>query len=220
MHSVFDYIFPHRCVNCSKIIHQKEMPLCLICYANLPFTHWEMDNKNLAYNLIRKTAAIEKGTSILIYKSGNAVQKLIMANKYFNQPHIGEFMAELAFPVVAKDQYDLILCVPSHPRTLRQRGYNQVERFSEELSKKMNIKFDKHLLKRTKRRDSQTHKNRDERYNSLANAFEISNDIIEYKNILLLDDVLTSGATISSCCLSILNKKDVKLSILTMAKVM
>lgn len=220
MRGVFDYIFPNRCVNCSKIIHHKEMPLCLICYANLPFTHWEMDDKNISYELIRKSAAIEKGTSILIYQHGNAVQKLVMANKYFNQPHIGDFMAELAFPVVSKHDYDLILCIPSHARTLRQRGYNQVERFSEKLSEKMNIKFDKHLLKRTKRRDSQTHRNRAERYDSLANAFQVSDDIQQYENILLLDDVLTSGATLSSCCQSILNKKDLKISVLTMAKVM
>lgn len=220
MHRLFEYIFPQRCVNCSRIIHTKEMPLCISCYENLEFTHWELNDQNPTYQNLQEHVPIVSATSILAYRSGNAAKKLIMANKYYNQRQIGVFMAILAYPILENHSFDLILSVPSHPRTIRQRGYNQVHLMAEHLAKMLSIDFDKDLLKRVKRRDSQTHRNRRERYSSLVQAFEAKPLNSSQNKILLLDDVLTSGATLSSCCKAILAQNKAKISVLTMAKAM
>lgn len=219
MLGVFEYIFPNRCVNCTRIIHQKTMPLCLSCYANLSFTHWELNNQNPTYTQLRTYTPIYKATSILGYRHGNVAQKLIMANKYYNQKKIGIFIAELAYPVVSNEKFDVILCIPSHKKTLRQRGYNQVESFSRRLAELLQVDFNPKILCRVKRTDSQTHRNFKERHESLNNAFRVSDEIQKFERVLLLDDVLTTGATLRSCCQAILDQKTVELSVLTMAKV-
>lgn len=217
MRALFEYIFPDRCVNCSRIIHQN-MPLCLVCFGNLSFTHWELDNENPTFQLIENYVPIKNASSLLKYQFDSVSQKLIVSNKYYHQPKIGVFLADLAFPALQNHEFDLLLCIPSHQRTLRHRGYNQVTSFSKRLAELMELEFKPEILKRVKRRDSQVHRNWKERHSSLENAFQVSDEIKLYKKILLLDDVLTSGATISNCCMTILEKKSVDISVYTMAK--
>lgn len=218
MYSVFQYIFPNRCVNCTRIIPEKQMPLCMICYAQMSFTHWPLNDENPAFDLLQKHVAIKNASSLLAYQFGNVTQKLIVANKYYNRPNIGLFLAELAVPTLQNHDFDVLTCIPSHPRTLRQRGYNQVMSFAKRLSTLLELKFSPELLKRIKRRDSQVYRNWNERHASLENAFEVTDEIQHYNNILLVDDVLTSGATVSNCCKAIYAKKQLEISVFTMAK--
>lgn len=199
MQGIVDYIFPFRCVNCKRILSDKQVPVCQKCYFELPFTHDKLDNQGYLYGVLSKKVELEAVSTLLRYKSGNISSKLIRANKYFNQTHIGVFLAELATPQLINHSFDILISVPSHKRTLRKRGYNQVVSFGETLSQNLNIEFNPSLIKRIKRKSSQTHRNKTERKKSLENAFQVSPEIKNYHNILLLDDVITTGSTIISC---------------------
>lgn len=219
MLGILNYIFPHRCVKCTKILSDAAMPLCFGCYQQMPFSHYKLDNENPAYDKISEFAEIKNASSLLLYGQQNAVQKLVMANKYYNLPRIGLFLAEFALRELQQHDFDIITCVPSHIRTIRKRGYNQVEKFATKIAKGLEVEFNPTLIKRIKRRDSQTHKNREGRYKSLENTFEVSDEIKKYDKLLLLDDVLTTGSTLGHCCQEILVKKQIEISVYTMAKV-
>lgn len=219
MQGILDYIFPHRCVHCHRILNDRQLPLCQNCFHALPFTHFHMDKQNSVYQSIASFVEIDGASALLVYEHGNAVQKLIMANKYYNLSHIGSFLAELATEDLKNQSYDVILCIPSHHRTKLHRGYNQVVSFAEKLSENLQVEFRQDVIRRTRRRDSQTHRNRAERQKSMENTFVISDEVQQYQNILLVDDVLTTGATLSSCCREIKKKYNGKLFAYTMAKV-
>ncbi|MDO5655124.1 MAG: hypothetical protein Q4G27_03175 [Flavobacteriaceae bacterium] len=220
MQAIIDLFFPRRCLHCTRIIPDLELPLCMRCYVQMPFTHWEMNRENLLWESLSREAEVEAASALLFYYQQNASKRLIMANKYYNMPFIGKALANLALPTIAVHAYDVITCVPSHHRTMRVRGYNQVSLFAKTLSENLQIPFAPDLLKRIKRKDSQTHKNRFERLNSLRNAFEVSDDLHQYNSILLVDDVHTTGATLVNCCKILHEKKNVKIYVYTMAKVL
>lgn len=199
MQGIVDYIFPFRCVNCRRVIADKQLPLCQKCFYDLPFTHIPLSKENYLYDILCKGVDVDGVSALLRYKSGNISSKLIQANKYFNQTHIGVFLAQLATSQLKNHSFDLLVTVPSHKRTLRERGYNQVVSFAEKLSENLQVEFRSDLIERTKRKNSQTHRNKIERQKSLENAFQVSPEIKNYHNILLLDDVITTGSTIISC---------------------
>ena len=117
-------------------------------------------------------------------------------------------------------EIDLIVPVPLHPLKMWRRGFNQAAVIADEISKAMGgIEVDKRVLKRRRNTSSQTIKDREERADSVSKAFCLNRDYIEGKHILLVDDVLTTGATISACGKAILSVSDTRLSVATLAYV-
>lgn len=219
MQGILDLFFPKRCVGCTRILSRSPLPVCVKCYNEIPFSHWPVNRENPTFETLNRHADIEAASSLMLYSQQNTAKKLVMANKYYNMPGIGEALAELSLEILRPLDIEVITCVPSHSKTLKIRGYNQVFPFAQRLSQLQKTEFNPGLLKRTQRRDSQTHKNREERMHSLGSAFLVSDDIKKYQSILLLDDVLTTGATLSNCCNLMLEKKEIKIYVFTMAKV-
>ena len=220
MQGIVDLFFPKRCVNCHRIMgRNKKFLLCVNCFSNLTFTHWQMNTDNATYNNIAQNANVAAASSLLFYSGNNAAKRLVMSNKYYNMPQIGEMLASIAAKDLKSFTFDVITCIPSHHTTVKKRGYNQVEKFAESLAVLLNTQFNSELIKRVERHDSQTHRNRKERLHALKNAFEVTDEINDFQKILLVDDVITTGATMSNCCQTILNKKFVELYVYTMAKV-
>ena len=206
MQGILDLFFPKRCLYCTRILQRSVLPLCLECYNELPFSHWKMDRSNDTFEQLAREVEVEAASSLLLYSHQNAVKKLIMANKYYNMPGIGSALAILSEETLRQQHYDVVTCVPSHHKTVRTRGYNQVTQFARKTADLLQTEFRPDLIKRVKRLDSQTHKNRQERLQTLGSAFEVSNEIRKYQSVLLLDDVLTTGATLSNCCRLMLRK--------------
>lgn len=219
MQGMLDLFFPKRCVYCTRILQQNAFPLCLKCFNELPLSHWKMNKENPAFQNLAHEVGIEAASALLLYTRQNSAKKLIMANKYYNMPEIGVALAVLSKEILQAHIYEVITCVPSHKRTLRTRGYNQVTGFAAKLAELLDTEFRPDLIKRVKRRDSQTHKTKKERLESLGSSFEVSDEISGYASVLLLDDVFTTGATLSNCCRLMLNKTDIKIYVFTMAKV-
>lgn len=212
--SFVDLFFPKRCVGCSSVI-PAEAVLCVKCTSKMPLTHWKFDQENDAYVKLRNLCDIESAASLLTFHHENVTQKLMHYLKYENHPEIGIILAEKFFSMVEFDSFDGIIPVPIHKNKLKKRGYNQVMPFAERISELTQIPLIQDYLIRKENNPSQVHKSRTERLNSIKNAFELRNEISGH--YLLIDDVLTTGSTISTCVKLIQSKNQVKISVLTMA---
>ena len=108
--------------------------------------------------------------------------------------------------------------MPLHPKKLKSRGYNQVTLFGQTLSQKLNVPYYSDILKGKVSQKTQTHKSRFDRLKHLEDNFELVNkELLENMHILLIDDVVTTGATLEACCIQLSQSKNIKISIATMA---
>lgn len=150
-------------------------------------------------------AAFQKAVSMLWYHEGGLAQKLIHRLKYRRQEQLGGFLgrwygsllrADAALPPV-----DWVLPVPLHPRKKRRRGYNQCSLFGREIAKSLGASFSERLLVRHRYGPTQTRAGREARAQNALKAFSVSDEgPLRNTRVLLVDDVLTTGATLEGCC--------------------
>src|SRR5690554_481737 len=196
--------FPEVCLGCKRtLIHQEEY-ICTHCKFSLPYTGFHLEKENRAVKKLWGRAPIENVVSYIYFINGSHVQQIMHSIKYRNNPFVAQFLgrrygAELN-AVESFNDADLIVPVPLHKKRLIQRGYNQSEYFGKGLSESMGIEIHTKIIKRTKHRKSQTTRNRYERYENTKGIFKvIKPENIVDQHILLVDDVLTTGATLEAC---------------------
>ena len=130
---------------------------------------------------------------------------------------MGEWLGTKILQSKRFNSLDCIIPVPLHPKKLKKRGYNQVRSFGESLSNKLNIPMIENKLLRVSKSNTQTYKNRFERSKNVEEIFELPDiNIFKNQHILLIDDVVTTGATLESCCVQLMKTKNIKISIATM----
>lgn len=165
---------------------------------------------------------VEKVFCFLFYKKESSSQKLLHALKYKGEKEIGLILGKLFAQelneVNAIDEIDFIVPVPLHPKKQYRRGYNQSEWISKGISECVDVPINNNVLIKTNDTATQTKKNRFSRYTSVKSMFAFNSDEnIKGKHILLVDDVLTTGATIEACYNALTESSDVKVSVLTLA---
>lgn len=219
---IFYVFYPNLCINCETTLLQNEKFLCTFCKNDLPIIE---DNAHINVTLMSTfygRVPVEKVFSFLYYQKDGITQKLIHQLKYKNQPEIGVFIGEwFGSNLVDKNVFediDYIVPVPLHPKKQRKRGYNQVTLFGETLSKILDIEYKANVLIRSSTTKTQTLKQRFERFSDSNTKFKLANTIIfENKHVLLIDDVITTGATIEACANELLKTKNITISVATMA---
>ena len=159
---------------------------------------------------------------MLYFHKKGIVQKLIHNLKYKGREEIGELLGEWYGKEIKNHELiksiDFIIPVPLHSKRLKERGYNQVDRFCNALSKETDIPYKKELLIRTKYNKTQTKKSKNERQDNVQNIFDVVFNENDYgKHFLLVDDVITSGATLELCAKALLKIPNSKVSIITIA---
>lgn len=212
---LFDLFFPRRCLNCNEVIAVKN-PLCVTCASDLPFTYWNLNQENLGFEKLKSLSEPEAVYSLLYFRKGNVTQKLLHHLKYNHQLHIGELLAEKVSQFIDLSNYDGIIPVPLHPKRLRKRGYNQVMSFSSRLAEINEIPLLSDSLIRVENNPSQIYKSRIERLESIKTAFSVRPEKLT-GHFILVDDVITTGATLASCINLIKNHSDAEISVVTMA---
>jgi len=214
--ALFDLFFPERCINCNSII-SGENPLCAFCLGNLPFTHWKFEKGNPAFSKLNELCRVESAYSLLFFEHGNVTQNLLHSLKYENRPKIGSLLAEKTLNDLILSKFNGIIPVPIHSKKLKKRGYNQVMPFAKTLASQSGISLIENFLTRIENNPSQVFKTREKRLNSIQSAFAL-NDRNLKGHFILIDDVLTTGATISTCVNLIHSKyPDLEISVMTMA---
>ncbi len=218
LNPLLDFVFPNSCLECQRLLADRNSLLCLPCYYHLPFTHWKWGETNPMYEKLNAFIPIENACSLLYFYHDNATQKILHALKYHNRQTIGIWLAEEWMRRLTGKTENIggICMIPIHPKKLKSRGYNQNEVLAKQLSNHLQIPFFPELLKRTKHQKSQTKMHRTERLNRLENTFCIDKIPEKIQHILLIDDICTTGSTLLHCGKLLLSRK-IKVSILTIA---
>ncbi len=213
VNSFVDLFFPMRCLDCKDVIQPSQF-LCVSCSSRLPFTHWQFDQHNLAYDQLKNFCEIENAFSLLHFKSHNTTQTILHEMKYRNRPEIGIDLAQLIQFDLSK--YDGIIPIPLHPKRLKTRGYNQVEDFARTLAELNKINYFPDGLIRQKYHHSQVREDKNHRLENLKNTF-LLNPTLKSGHYILVDDVLTTGATIASAVKEFNFSENFKISVITIA---
>ena len=218
---IFSLLYPRVCLACGKNIRAHEEAICLTCQFKMPKTNFHEDRENPFTERFWGRVRLNCGSAFFYFGKGGKVQQLIHNLKYSNKPEIGVRVGKLYGKVLSKSlffrQADMIVPVPLHPLKQRMRGYNQSSVFAQGLSESMDIPWVK-ALRRTEMTETQTKKDRIARFNNVKDAFEVTDPkFLEGKHILLVDDVITTGATIEACAHKILEIPGTKVSVVTIA---
>lgn len=219
--SVIDLFYPNLCLACGYNLKEHEDVICIPCQFLLPKTGFhKMQENPITDRLWGRVSTIATGAFFYFSKGGN-VRKLIHELKYKDKPQIGKRLGERYGKQLNKNELfqsvDVIVPVPLHAMKQRSRGYNQSMQFAKGIGASME-KPVKNALKRVISGSSQTTKSKMERIKVIENSFNVMNaKALEGKHVLLVDDVITTGATIEACCLKILEIPETKVSIATIA---
>ena len=209
-----DVLFPNRCLECDEIISKNEI-VCVKCLDKIHFTHWDF-GENLLKQKAQFLFPVENAFSLMFFDKKGLSREILHQLKYRNQERVGGILADwVAERMEITEKPDLLINIPLHPKKLKERGYNQLHLFTEKLAEYYEIPFRHDLLERESYHKAQAQKNKADRGETKYH-FSLSENI-ENKHILLIDDIYTTGNTMSAAAWEILKHKGNKLSILVMA---
>jgi ComF family protein len=221
-HNLLDLLFPSVCCACGKRLVQQEEVLCFRCRSILPKTQYLSSTENELKDRFLGRLPLKHALAALNYHKSGMAQKLLHALKYKGRTEIGEMfgrqMGDLIHAFEIGTEIDLIIPVPLHPKKLRKRGYNQSEFFAKGISEITGITGVPTAVRRIKHGESQTGKSREMRWKSVSDAFCVAEGYdLGNKHILLVDDVVTTGATIEACGARLMEKDVKTISVAAMA---
>lgn len=222
LNDLWELFFPRYCLVCGRHLLGCEEYLCHSCLSALPRTHLHKKPDNDVEKNFWGKFPIEKATAYLRYVKGGNVSKLLFELKYYGNSRLGHFLGRcMAAELLSSGFFrgiDCIVPVPLHPRKFKKRGYNQCEMLAEGLSSVTGIPVARNVLRRKQDAGTQTHKGSMERWMGVEGAFEcIDSSLLEGKHVLLVDDVLTTGATLVSCADAFGKVFGLRISVLTLA---
>nr|WP_321523406.1 ComF family protein [uncultured Macellibacteroides sp.] len=222
LHDLLALFFPRLCLLCGELLVDGEKCLCLSCIYKLPRTNYHLRPFNPAEQLFTGKIEIEKATAYLHYEKGGKVQQLIYAIKYKGEKEAGFQLGRQAALALHEKGFfegiDLLLPVPLHSQRQKKRGYNQAEWIARGIASVCLLPIENKALARIRKTNTQTHKNVFDRWTNVQNIFSVkSEEPLIGKHVLVIDDVLTTGATIGACasCLSAI--EGTRISILTLS---
>ncbi|WP_378186215.1 ComF family protein [Aquimarina sp. W85] len=217
------YLFyPKHCAACDNYLDRNEDVLCTSCRYHLPQGNFHLINAKNIEKVFYDSVKIENFISLLIFEKEGLVQNLIHNLKYRGQKKIGAILgAWLASKMLSTEQFndlDVVIPVPLHKKRLKERGYNQVEEFGKKIAQSLHITYEDAVLIKKSYTVKQSKQKRIMRWQNSTASFSIQNETrLTGKHILLVDDIITTGATLQACIDELKNIEGIKLSIATMA---
>ena len=218
---LLDLIAPRLCVVCGHRLTVTEEAICSTCNFHLPRTDFHRNAyENEMAKLFWAQIPIERATAFFYYESHAPTANLIYELKYKNHPEIGEVMGRMMAKELMKsglfDDIDALVPVPLARKRERERGYNQSLELAKGVSEVTGLPIANLVIRRTKFVGSQTKRGRWERNENVEHVFELVDDNISDQHLLLIDDVVTTGATVIACAKEMQKASNVKISVLAL----
>ncbi len=204
VNDLFNLLFPKTCRNCMSSLHANEYILCLICVNGLPKTRFKEFSDNELARIFAGRVNIRYATALFYFSYGGSVRKLVHAFKYQGDISVGNYLGSLmASHLKENPDFSIINCliaVPMHPKKKRKRGYNQSQILARVVSEKLNIPILAQVLSKRDDIRSQTTKKRFDRWEDTREAFFAERpELLKNKHLLIIDDIVTTGATLEAC---------------------
>lgn len=215
-------IYPRNCVACGNSLFKHEEQICNYCYMNLPKTNFHKQQRNPVDALFYGRTPLLIASSFYSFTKKGSIQKVLHAIKYKHNKDlavlVGKWYAEdlREDPIISKADY--IIPVPLHSKKYKIRGYNQSEEFGKGLAQGLKTSLNTSVLKRKEFTETQTKKSKYERWENVEDVFElIVPETFKNKQVVLVDDVITTGATIEACCQLLQQIEGIQISVLSIA---
>ncbi len=214
--------YPHICTGCGSDLLEKDQLLCIKCISELPHTGFAPFNNNPVEKYFRGRISLVAAHSEFYFSKGALIQQLIHQLKYKSNTSIGAYLGELmGHSLLKSDRFntvDTLIPLPLFADKEKHRGYNQAAVICQGLSTVMNIPVLIGNVTRERFTETQTRKHRTERWENVHESFAVKNNqALNNKHLLLVDDVVTTGATLEACGTVILQATNARLSIATLA---
>lgn len=196
--------YPRYCRGCYDSLVKGEDLLCTQCLLEMPKSQYHLQQDNPFYVKFRGRLPVKHVMTLFKFVKESRVQQVLHTLKYKQQPELGEMLGRVYGKDLAeadyKDSFDLIIPVPLHPSRRRIRGYNQSEEFGKGLSRVLEVPCNDTYMMRSAKTETQTHKTKLSRWENVNRIFRVVKpETIAEKRILLVDDVVTTGATLEAC---------------------
>ncbi len=214
--------FPSYCSACDNTLFKNEQVICTRCRHELPLTHYHHLNVKKIEKVFYGRIPVINATALFSFQKESLVQNLIHNLKYRGQENIGvtlgQWLGSELQQIPNYQEIDIIIPVPIHKKRLAERGYNQVTKFGKEIATKLDAIYIDSVLKKKLHTSKQSKRKRLTRWKNAFETFEIKNgNLLENKHILIVDDIITTGATLEACAQVLLTIPNIKISIATMA---
>ncbi len=217
-----NFLFPKLCACCESALQTNEVLICTYCRHELPLYPNFFDGDHHLHKILYGRVLLDQAASLFYFEKKGIIQNLIHDLKYKGNKevsfHLGEWLGDILQETGWQDKIDIVIPVPLHKQRMRERGYNQVEGFGRAIAEALSAEFNSHLLKRKSFSKTQVFKNRLARTDVVQNHFYVrgENDL-RHQNVLLVDDLVTTGATLEACYLALKTAGVEKLNIATIA---
>ncbi|MFN3917248.1 MAG: ComF family protein [Flavobacteriales bacterium] len=219
---LFNLIYPNKCSGCEATLKTNEKSICSDCLFELPRNYYSSIKENPVFKLFWGRVDLEDAASAYYFTKGQRIQYILHSLKYQHNTEVGLKLGLLLGVELCESPYfkniDVVVPIPLHPKKEKIRGYNQSDFIAKGISNALSVEVDTTSFKRTKHTESQTKKGRFERWENVSEIFSISdkNKFIN-KHILLIDDVITTGATIEAAAHALKQIEGVKISVAAVA---
>ena len=216
------FFYPHNCIGCGSDIIENENFLCIECINSLPHTGFAIHANNPVEKIFWGRIAVTAGMSEFYFSKASIIQNLIHEFKYRGNRKIGMYLGNIMGKSLLNSNrfknIDVLIPLPLFSQKEYKRGYNQSAILCEGINEIINTPLITKNVIRTLHTETQTKKGRIQRWENVEKSFcVLQPETLEGKNILLVDDVITTGATLEACGSEILKIKDARLSIATLA---
>lgn len=220
--SLKELVYPQDCMVCSLKLLNGETGICLHCCGELPRARYVPGSGNPVEQIFYGRVRLDMASSFLLFSNDNATRKLIHQVKYKGNEELSEELGRM-FASELKGQAnftgaDVLLPVPLHKKRRRQRGYNQSAAFAKGMAEILGAVVNEEVLNRTYNNESQTRKQRFDRWLNVEDRFKAKNEqSLNDRKVFVVDDVVTTGATLESCIKTLDLAKPLMLGVLTLA---
>lgn len=218
---MLNILFPKVCEGCAEILVGSEEILCLDCAHQIPLSYYQDVDGQLCRNKFYGRFLVEGAAALINFQKRGITQVLMHNLKYKGRRGISNYFGRWLGEELAQNSrfstVEMVIPVPLHKQKLRVRGYNQVEGFGKEIAKALNVPYRDDILLKVYKSKPQVFKNRLLRFEAEEEFINAKVEEVNDRHILLVDDIITTGATLEKCALQLLKGRNVRISVATMA---